>query len=677
VFKVPCAARPSFESTYDDPLSAATAGRSKAPIIGGCGFNDVLLHATGAEAPTLLALTASREQQCQRQQGCITLTAETSTISGWEQISGHIQLMHICQQPGTICDDRGLSLSYLQMHCQPCWLLLCKRGSTLQLLAAHNSKQQRVQQQQKQQLSVSLLAEFEHDCFEQLEQPQCWLAPGPRLLLQPEPEQLLLIAPAAAAADAAHGANASSSAGCADEWQLLELDLSAEQLLSCLHQEQLASMVSTEAAGNLPLQADFTSICQRHAFNGNSRDGLLHAAAGPLKVLHFGQATQDSSSAQLLVSLPVAETTHRGTVDSRKQALLLWLEVQLSSSEPMGPAPTAAAAAAAASAGVAADAADGQEAYVHVPGLRVLCCYATGWQDTPACAAVHAATTSSVYAFGAADATAWRQSIAVGSSSGDVQLLQVSSRLLAAQQRHQQGFWVAQELSNSSSCFCMLQAQAKLVGPVESITQLAQVYVAGAVQHNVLAVLHGAGEPGSSSSSSVSLLVQQAGQLQVVAAVQGAAALMAPSCSPAGLLCPWQQQQQQSSSNTTVLDSNALQLAALVVLDQQHLVAAELGEQDGKQASLSSALDCYARLPSGSAAGQLPGAVVGLLQCLPPGQQIAAAAGTNNEKLAATSSLNELRGLQAMHAALEARWQQGGHWHQDWTQSMHQPWPLH
>jgi hypothetical protein len=645
-----CLCLQEFESADDIHLPASTAGVGKTPFIASCGFRHILLHSSQGEQPALLALTASTEQQSQQQhqQGCVTLIAENSTINGWEQISGRSQLLRICQQPGGGCDGLGCGLAQLQPHCQPGCLLLCKQGSTLQLLAVDGSQQQQLQP------AVRLLAELEVDFLKDLEQQQCWLAPGPLLLLQPDAEQLLLLSPAAAAGTAAATGVNSSSEG-AVEWQLLELDVPAEQLLACLQQEVLVSMLATGAAGDVSLLASHTQSWDQQAFDSSSREPH-HTAAGPLHVLHFGQAKQDSSSAQLLISLPVAASSRSGTASSVQQSLLLWLEVQLSSSEHMAPAASTVAAAA------AADLADGQEGQTPepAPALRVLCCYGTGWRDMPTCAAVHAPALPNACELAAADATAWQQHLAIGSSSGDVQLLQISCRPMPAQHQQQQHGTVASpqfdsSSSSSSSCICELQAAAKLPGPVYSIAQLAQVYVAGAVQHDVLAVLHGTAEIGSSSSSCVSLLVQQAGQLQVVAAVQSAAALLAPSCSSMGFMCPWQQHQQQqqfgSSRDTgaTMLHSDALQLAALVLLNHS------------QQGAETTGLASYAWLDPDNARHQMPGAVVGLLRCLPPGHQTAAAvaAGSGKEGLAAAGSCNELRGLQSMLAALEARWQQG------------------
>jgi hypothetical protein len=641
----------------DNAMLAATAGFSRATIVGSCGFRQVLLH-DGRQAPlALLAFTASGEQQGQQQTDCrsILLEAQSSSISRWEQISGRSQLLRVCQQPAAGCDSLGASYnSNLQACCLPCCLLLCKSDSTLQLLAIDSSQKVQTNQQQLQQPLVRLLAEFEHDSFQQLEQQQCWLAAGPLLLLQPEPEQLLLIAPAADAAAASAGAGACGSAGAAQDWQLLELDLPEEQLLACLHQEHLASMIATRAAADVPLQ--ISSDWQQH-LQSSSSNGLQHVASGPLQVLHVGQGMQGSSSVQLLVSLPVAAAPTRARMGSAQQSLLFWIEVHVSSSDGM-------AQAAAAAAGIA----DGVEIHAPTEGLHIMCCYALGWQESPACAAVGAGCASSAGAAAAGHAAAaWQQHVALGSSSGDVQLLQVCSRQLSVQQL-QLGQLVSHSSgsSSSSSLSCMHQAAGRVPGPVTSIAQLAAACLAGAVQHDVLAVLHDVAEQGAST---VSLLVQQGEQLQVVATVQGAAALLTPSCSPVGLLCPWQQQQVavQSAAESTaaggaVLDSNALQLAALIILDSQHTAQA-LDKQDSQQALHATGLDCYAWLPAGSVHGQLPGSVVGLLRCLPLNLHAAAAAataaGSEAERQAATGSWNELRGLQAMLAALEARWQQG------------------
>jgi len=136
---------------------------------------------------------------------------------------------------------------------------------------------------------------------------------------------------------------------------------------------------------------------------------------------------------------------------------------------------------------------------------------------------------------------------------------------------------------------------------------------------------------------------------------------------------PWQQQQQQQQQQDEhpvvkaahtaampVADSNALQLAACVVLEDD--VDIVHGASDWGSLSCSAYLS-----PSAAAAAGLPGPVLGLLRQLPaegPPRPAAtapqgAAGPAAAEAVGGTAAENELRGLQVMLAALQSSWQSG------------------
>ncbi|KAF8058102.1 hypothetical protein HT031_005762 [Scenedesmus sp. PABB004] len=495
---------------------------------GACGAASLVLHG-GGRPPALLALEAGP--------GGARLTA--TRAAGLDRLlAGGAALLGACEQ------QRGGA---------PSWLVLTQRGAVLGLHALQPPAGAGAAP------GPELLAELEHPALQRLAPDQAWLAPGPLLVLRPEESQsLLLLAPAGG------GGGARGSAPGAG-WELLELELSAAELLRC----------ATAAHPGAAL-------------------GCAPAAAAPAWRLLHASLRDGGGATRLLVSLPLARVG--GSPDTaqqqqQQQTVLVRVDVQLGGEQPPAGAHDSAA------------------------PPRVACLHATGWRDVSACAVASCS-----------DGTAG-QRVAVGSEGGAVQLLLVTSAAATA------------AAGGGGGAACDLQATCDgLPGPIRAIEHLQRVHAGGAVQRDALAVLHAAG--GACATLTVTLLAQQGQRLQPVAAVRGAAGLLSPAASCLAMLAPWQPAQQATVA--AAVAGGALQLAAVVLLDGG---AGDEPDTEG--------LDCMALLPAqGAADCGAPGPLLGLLAQPPPGQP------QEQPEQLEQAAANELRGLQAMHAVLEARWQQ-------------------
>jgi hypothetical protein len=197
--------------------------------------------------------------------------------------------------------------------------------------------------------------------------------------------------------------------------------------------------------------------------------------------------------------------------------------------------------------------------------------------------------------------------------------------------------------------------------------------VSGVSHADVLAVLHNqhAGANGSSrqqhdSSMAVTFLrLQQGGQMQELAILQGVLGLCAPTHSALGLFSPVRPArtpQQQELGHAACADGCAQQLAAVIILDGS---AAGIKDSNQRGAVAAAGLGCHAWLAPAHA-GSLPGPLLGILAAEPATQQQqagqAASPVTGTGATASKTTVrdsNELQGIRSMLAVLEQRWQQG------------------
>jgi len=454
---------------------------------------------------------------------------------------------------------------------------------------------------------LQLLATFHHEGFASLQPADCHILPGPALLLQPEPEQLLLFLPSVGAlsiqAAALQGClppqqQGVHTAGTSDvgpsAWQLVELRLSAETLLQTLERDSSHSLPALLRPGR----------SSSRSATGRSGECTL-AAVGRWQLLY---SCLQQDSLQLLISLPAACAQRDQHPLQQEFVLVYRLQVQHHS---------------AASGGA---------------GLQVASCQALHWQALPSCATVHAPFCT--------PAGSSHQLATVCSEAGDLQVLSLDA-----------------SSSSSSGRYTPQGPHLQLPGAGRSVVHLPSVHVSGCSHQDVLAVLHeqprhthGGTLPSSSSRLAVTLLKLHGGQLQELAKVQGATGLCAPSSSPLGMLCPWhlahQQPPEQQQQQGAYTDSSTLRLAAIISLDSS------------STADTHSSLGCYAWLGPGQAAG-LPGPLLGVLAAGPHCQQAGhnAQAGAVATMTGQANSVeqegSELQGLQAMLEVLEDRWQQG------------------
>lgn len=482
-------------------------------------------------------------------------------------------------------------------------LALCQHKSSLKLYhvtAASTS----------QQPCMQLLGEIQHEGLAGVGPCSCTVLPGPAVLLQPEPWQLLVIQPAVqlpgatAPAAATDGGLYAACAGAPDSpaWQALDLPLPAEALL-----EAVAHSFSST-------QEQLVAICCNNN-NGTCQAGNLVAAA-PWVLLHSScKQYQAAGQLQLLLALPIAST---GAKPQQQAVLLCMLRVGL-----LHPSSTAA----------------GTEA------MHMAWCHALDWAAAPSSAAVFERSDS----WARDSCSSCAQYVAVGSQDGALQVL----------------------TSSSGGSWCILAA-AQLPGAVHFIEHLPQAYLVGASHHDVLAVLHDQHAAGTSTSTrrhgqtggmAVSLLrLQHDGYLQELAVVQGVLGLCAPSQSPLGLLCPQQSvhREQQGLGRAAHTDDHGVRLAAVIMLDSS-MSGKLLGEEAAR------GLGSYAWL--NTADGDLPEPLLGILAAPQAAAQhvsgMPAAAhssgvGASMVASAAAGADNELSGLCSMLAVLEQRWQQGG-----------------
>jgi hypothetical protein len=475
-----------------------------------------------------------------------------------------------------------------------------------------------------------LIAEFEHEGFAELEACDCHVLPGPLVLLQPEPGQLLVLlraSPAAAASAAtvqAGGWDDVEAPSMAEPaWQLLQLSLPVETVIQAAVQHCPHLQLGPLAYG-------------LHSSRGATGAGCL-TAAGPWQLLHANSMQQ--GMLQLLLAVPVA-----GPGPQQEAVLLCQLLVNTFQDV-----------------GTAADQVN--------RGMKVTWCQLLDWPATPSCAAVWGPSNHPVFT---ASSTSQHHLAAVGSHAGDLLVLDLqdassSSDAAAAccLEQHQQ------QLQRDSKGG--VAAAGRVSGAVEAIVHLPHVYACGACHDDVLAVLHKrqAGPVGSSSSREgressmdVSLLrLQAGGQLQELTVTQGALGLCAPAHSPLGLLCPTKHHQLQHDA--AVGDQSAIQLAAVIVLSSSS--GSKQTAAWGDSAAASS-LGAHAWLDPSQAAG-LPWQLLGILATaphasIPHTESAMAAAGAVNNSGTDAAGLGvqdsaELRGLQAMLSVLEGRWQQG------------------
>lgn len=568
-----------------------------------------LLVTAGPEAPACLVGLSAPGQPRQPQPDCYQLHADVQKVSS---------------EPGLLlcCACDGLGPADVQccpvtsQHGTGDLLALFRHGCSLKLYAvgppAANAGIGRAGQ-------LQLLAEFEHEGFESLTERDCHLLPGPVLLLQPIPSQLLVLQPAAD--KAAEEANREPEVR-APAWEVTEVQLPAEALL--------------QAAA-----ADFPDVLARvRGRVGISRGGSI-ATAGPWQLLHSGCVPGQPRRIQVLLAQPVA-AVRAPQQHEQQQAVLLFLVDIIRTSAPSTVAQ-----------------------HVLQQGAAASWCHALDWPAAPKCAAVlpPACCTQT-----AGSAHSWQQLVAVGSGDGGLHVINLSSSggPLSCQGsstgQHQRRGYIGTQL-----------ATAQLPGALWSLVHLPRVYLAGAAHTHVLAVLHdaqlGSGadstpRKGSSSMAVTLLQLQEGGQLQQLAVVQGALGLCAPAHSPLGIVCPQQpmqeREQQQHQGYVAYADATALQLAAVIPLD---LSAA-------KQQDIQDSLGQYAWLPHGGVSEALPGPLLGVLAAPPSvSQQLQAgtaghlgdspAAVQDAAAGAAVQDSNELKGLKSMLAALHSRWQHG------------------
>lgn len=549
-------------------------------------------------------------------------TPSSSPLEAW-QLRANVQDF---SQPGQLlCACRPGPVRRLQAADYGGRLTLVKQqGRLLQLYAASVAAAATAATgQQHMQHDLQLLAELEHDAFADLDVSTCHVLPGPVLLLQPEPGQLLLLQPALnpSAACAAPAAGPPQSPA----WQLYELHLPAGSLLRAVaqefqdvHHQLLASCADSSKASGQP--------------------GSLTAAAS-WHLLHSSCAQGDAGQLQLLLAMPVACA---GPAPEQQRSVLLCtlhVDTQYMRTTPAGRVGA---------------------------GLAVAWCHALRWSALPACGVTFERGDSF------AAQSSWRQLVAVGSQDGSLYVLDSSSSAhsRSSAPAAQQLQWQQHSCSDGSSALCT----AQLPGKIYSVVYLPHAHVSGASHADVLVVLHNqhAGANGSSRrqhgrSMAVSFLrLQEGGQMQELAVVQGALGLCAPTHSALGVLCPVgpaRTPQQQDPSRAAYADGPAQRLAAVIIMD-----GSTAGMQDSSQwgGATAAGLGCHAWLAP-SHAGGLPGPLLGILAAAPATQQqqaghaehtvigTGAAAGSTTVR-----DRNELQGIRSMLAVLEQRWQQGG-----------------
>lgn len=599
------------------------------------------------EPPILVQLSALPHKAEAKQQieHVSSSAAETQLIfrfgspcSPWQRphsIHQDAVLLQVCYQSSTqhTCGEassNGRHIVHMPLPCStPCWLSLYRSGKHLQLYSTSEHKQ-------GQQQNPHFLFELQHDSFSCLQPHQCWLMEGPVIILHVQQEQLLFLDPAAAHVELASADAVSSgapdsncSAGTSHVVTQLDLDLPSNEILDCVDQEFMQQSTETRSPSAVPvlqLVAGSHTSCRRLT------------AVQPWRLLHCHAA---AAGVQLLLGMQVAvapddaRTQHHHYHHHYQQqqqemlSLLVWLEVKDYAAAPAvaAVAPSAAAAA----------------AEVNCPDMEVLHCWSTVWPNAPICAAMlH-------------DQQQHQQLIAIANSTGALQLLSCN-----LQQPKQQQTCTAKLAAGQSSSTLQLRACGNVTGTPESIYMLRQVVAAGGVHRNVVCILHALSNSSrvTTAPKCVTLLVQQGDELQAIAQVPDAAAVVVPGRSaPLGLLCPWQQEQQQQQQwdgpqlhQAKAADDSALQLAALIL--QTEPVANNLEQQ-------VMGLNCYAKLDRSSETPAVPQAI-GLLQQMPPVlQQLQQQGETSAVPAAKAAASNELRSLQTMLSVLQARWQQG------------------
>jgi hypothetical protein len=520
------------------------------------------------------------------------------------------ELLTLCQQPcaSSVGADQGS------------WLLLTRQSDMLRLRAL----------QPHRGLVAAPLLELQHDLLRTLTADHFLLGPGPFLVLQSESHgclELLLMFPCCPAAGGGGGGSPS--------WQQLELQLPAHELLHRV----------CSAAGKQPpppavqvAQMGSVRLLQATCSSSSSGDG----ATAQLLITLDGAASKPSKVKQGQISTTGGAGSSRSSSSSSSNStsLLLWMQAMLPG-----------------------------RSTLHMQQEEQL--ELLGWHDLGWHTGVQCTCASSIAAASKATQQGWQQ-IAVGSSAGDVQLLQLPPPS-------------PQQLS-SRPCTpwqALRIAVGHVEGVVRRIEQLPHVWLAGMQQQDVLAALHcpqldsGAAAP----VGTVTLLTQRGSALLQLAAVHGAAALLVPASPMLGLLCEQQQQQQ------AVCEQGALlQLGALVLLDP----TATTGGGGSMLAHPNcQGLDgCYAWLPPVPAAGGC--ALLGLLKRGPgsaacdeqPQQQFPVQRAESGALLglcghqtvngdwltsgaqeqqgkAGAECAGEQQGLQSMLEALQQRWQQG------------------
>jgi hypothetical protein len=473
------------------------------------------------------------------------------------------------------------------------------------------------------QHQLSLLAEFEHDTFADVDAATCHVLPGPVLLLQPEPWQLLLLQPAlnpSAACAAAAGPQQPPA------WQLSELHLPAESLLRAVAQD------FQDVHGWL------LASCA-HSSKANGQPGSLTAAA-PWQLLHSSCAQDDAGQLQLLLAMQVT-CSGRHAMKQQGSVLLCMLHIDI---HHMRTTPA------------------GQVG----EGTAIAWCQAVQWSALPACGVTFPRGDSF------AAQSSWWQLVAVGSREGSLHVLDSSSsaRSHSPAPAGLQRQWQQTHADGSAALYT-----AQLPGEIHSVVFLPHAHVSGVSHADVLAVLHNqhAGANDSSrqqhdSSMAVSFLrLHEGGQLQELAILQGVLGLCAPTHSALGLLCPVRPArlpQHQELGHAAYADGCAQRLAAVIIMDGSAAAIQDSNQRDGVAAAAG--LGCHAWLAPAHA-GSLPGPLLGILAAEPAiQQQQAGQAASTVTGTGATASgttvrdSNELQGICSMLAVLEQRWQQGG-----------------